>query len=257
MDRRKNRGSFILFSGALALASAVGYGVYNYYHKSKSEKLNKWLEDYIKEIEPKIKAEQETSLSPVTIASIVNLVTEIEEYLYLRDYSDIELKRISKLKTQEYESAVNQTIELHEKTFLRASKIVEKALNVNINDLKEILDQQTDSKKLRELIEVNQKDYEQYLPKIEKETLKKAFLAYSAQLIQQDKVVKNMFNFAKLRPEFREKAIDIFNLNRYVLKDSIQKEFNINEKYFYQLLVKHDLLNDSEVKAQRDFLKNL
>lgn len=253
MESKYNKSSFIL---AGAITAVIGSGLFYLYKQVKRNKLNSWLDEYIEEVDKKIKSQSGGPLSLETIANIINLVTEIEDYLYYKDYSHVEQARMDLLKKEGYEVAVVQSIELHEKTFNRAKMILQKRLNVNLEELKEIFTQQGGKTELKDLLEKTKRPYLS-IPVVDKDTVKNAYIYHVAQLIQYDKVDKNNQQLVKIKPEFREMAMHIYYINKYIAKDTLMAQYGLEDKYFPQLLTFHNLLEDKDIKLVLEELKNL
>jgi hypothetical protein len=254
----KSNSKMLKIAGGILL-SAIGYGLYKFFNKNKiiPEKLNNWLEEYIIQVNLKLKNNPGQELSFDSLASIMNLITEIEDYLFNRDYNEIEKIRISFLNDPaKYEEEVEKVLELHEKTFRKAIEIVENRLNISYSQIQHNFGSISCNKDYLNALENNQKDYEN-LPHIKKEDLKKAFLFYAEHAIQKEMASKNLLTLPNIKNEFKDIVLDVFILNKYLLKDTLEKEYGINEKYIYQLLRKYDLLKDPEIIELRDVLLNM
>jgi hypothetical protein len=258
-----NKQYYIVLGGAI-LASAFG-GAFQYFKKWKKDELNSWLEEYIKSVDEKLQKHKQGNqpLTVETICSIINLVAEIEEYLYVKDYSLLETNRISLFKNDNYENSVMNCISAHEKTFQRANKVIEKRLKVSINELQANLEELSgesisDKNAIKELLRYSKKNFPcENLPKVDKDTLKKAFLHYANQIEQLHKVDLNNLNIAKIKPEFKEIALHVYLVNKYILKDSLKLNYGIEEKYLNQLLTIHGLDQDSDVIIHREKILHL
>jgi hypothetical protein len=235
----------------------LGYGAYYIFKKRRNDGLSAWLEEYINEVSDKLATNKDSPLTIGTFTSLMNLITEIEEYLYNKEYSGLEKKRLQVLKdSDEYQKSVNESIEKHEIMFNKAKDILKKRLNVDCDTLPLLISEKSKDKNYVGFLERNQKNYID-LPILDKETVKNAYMFYVSQSIQKEKVSKNILNFPNFRPEYKDIVLDIYILNKYLLKDYVFNEYGINEKHFYQLLLKHDLLSDPEILGQREILSTL
>jgi hypothetical protein len=262
MSRCKNN-LYLLGGFALIAASRGVFKLYQNYYKS--DNLNSWLEEYIKEVEEKLQSlkNNDQPLNVETICHVINLVAEIEEYLYMKENSHLENTRISLMKTDGYENAVMECIAAHEKTFQRANKIIEKKLKLNINELQANLEElsgqsSSDKQSVKELLKICKKNYPlNILPKITKEKLKEAYLYYTKQIEILHKVDLNNLNITKIKPEFKEVALHVYLVNKYILRDTLKEEFGIEEKILNQLLIIHELDKDPQIVEQKQKISHI
>lgn len=250
--------------GGFAVITAFG-GIFKLYQNYKKDKLNTWLDEYVNEIEEKLQSLKNNgqALGIEIICDVINLVAEIEEYLYMKENCNLEKSRISVMKTDAYENTVMDCISAHEKTFQRANKIIEKKLKLNINELQANLEELygkngNDKQSVKDLLKICKKIYPlEDLPKIEKEKLKEAYLYYSKQIEILHKVDLNNINITKIKPEFKEVALHVYLVNKYILRDTLKEEFGIEEKILNQLLILHDLDKDPDIIVQKEKIRHI
>jgi hypothetical protein len=255
MDKMPHE-SLLKVAGGISTFSGISHGLMYLFNLFTSKDLSPWLEEYIDDANIKIKNKGKKILPIETVAFITNLLSEIEEYLYLKDYSDLENKRLNIMDNHKlYENAVYKSLENHEKTFKIAKNILDKRLNIDSSVLYDVI-RSLDHIELKILLENNQKNYAD-LPTIDAQKFKRIYLMYCEQLKQKQKISESLLQMSNFKSEYKEVAIEINNLNKYILKDSILKEYGINEKYFYQLLRDKKLLEDTEIKKTRSELFNI
>jgi hypothetical protein len=253
--------NLLKIAGGISTLSGISHGLFSLFNKftedkTNSPKLTPWLESYIEEVRVKLKGSKEQFLKKETIACVVNLLSELEEYLYLKNCMSLEDKRILLIESpKEYEAAVFECLECHEKYFAIAKNFLKKRLSINFEAILDCVNS-NNMKEFKILLEENQKEFDD-LPNIDKEIVKKAFIVYCNQQMHHEKVSENLFLISKADPDFYKVAMEIHNLNKFLLKDTMQREYGINEKYFYQLLKKNDLLNDSQIINFREIEKDL
>jgi hypothetical protein len=246
--------AFSWFRSSLFI-SIIGTGLYFVYKRVSKERLNKWLEEYIQEIEKEIEEQKKDILSIKTIIKIFNLITLIEDFLYNKDYESYEAERLKLFKTDSYEDSVLQCLDRHEICFKRAKIIVERRLKVNILDINEAINKHP-ANEIKRLLESTKRPFPE-IPITDRETLKKAYLQYSRTLIEHDKINKNNILLSQAKPGLSEMTKRIFIINKYVAKDYLKINYGIDEKYLGQLLEACNLLDDEEIKANIDELKSL
>jgi len=253
--------NLLKIAGGISTFSGIGHGLFYLFKKftndkTKSLKLTPWLERFIEEVKSKLKENKQKFLKIETIALVINLLSEIEEYLYLKECISLEERRLLLIESpKEYEAAVFESLKQHEKYFSVAKNFLSKQLGINFDAIIECINC-CNIKEFKMILDENQFEYDD-LPDVDKEILKKAFILYSNQKIQQEKVSENLLLIAKANSEFYKVAVEIQNLNKFLLKDTIYREYGINEKYFYQLIKKNDLLNDKQIKNFREIEKDL
>lgn len=245
----------------VGITTLIGGGIYFFYKKVKEIRqntLSQWLEEYVKEAKIKLLNSKDNVINIETISFIFNLVTEIEEFLYYNENKNIEEKRLSAFSTKDYEDIVIECLEIHEQTLERAKQIVNKRLNIDIDELQSSLESYKDKPYLKQLIQTNRKPYRpEQLPKLSKDIVKQGFMHYSSQIILHDKIDKNNINLAKSKPELKDSTLQVYFVNKYILKDYLKFNYGIEEKYFIQLLDMHDLNQDTEVKERLDAIINI
>jgi len=236
------------------IIAGLGQILYLTYSNRSLDKLSTWLENYIDDFKKKLKENLKNPFTIDNIAGIVNLITEIEDYLYSRDNPNLEGIRMSYLNDSiRYEQAINQELELHEKAFTKAIQIVERRLEINFIDLQEKFINYKNNKEFTMALEKNQKNFET-LPQIEKDLFRKAYLSYTENAIKKEMFSKSLLTFPNLKHDHKDIVLDVYILNKYLLKDNLEKEYGFKEKYIYQLLRKHELLNDPEIISRREVL---
>lgn len=250
MDKKK-----IIFGG---FAAAALSGLFYYLYKRLTKvQLSPWLEEYINELAEQVKkADQDKPLPLELIAFILNLLEEVEEHIYKNENPDLDTERQNALVDKKlYEELVYETILLREQCLDKARKIVEGRLNVSIHNLQEIM-AQSDKAKLKTLLKENKKTYGT-LPDVNSELLKKAYVEWVRTSIVHDRIAMKNFEAARYNPDYRTIAYEMLVFNKFLLKDKIAKDYKIEEKYFDQLLVKHNLLQDEEIRACKEELAKL
>jgi hypothetical protein len=236
----------------LIIAALVGAGVatlsFLYYWSKKSSKLEltPWLEEYIKEVQLKLK-ENNNTLNLEIVGYIIHLLSELEEYYYNKKHSELEVERANSINNKkEYEQLMHESIEHHDKHFAQAQKILEERLNISYENVKKVLDN-SPRNEVKEALEKYRKAYRE-IPEITKEKLKNAFIFHTKSLMNNNKIAREQLNLMTRSPDMQDICVKMIFTNKYLLTDNLRLKFKIDEKYLPQLLKLHNLLEDDEVK---------
>jgi hypothetical protein len=245
MDNKK-----ILIIGGLCIISVLSLGFYYFLKKKRKIQLSHWIEEYSKEIEGALAANKE-NLSVETIVSIFKLCSELEDYLYLNENHDLELERLDKINEKEvYEHLVYETEKRKDKCTTEAVEYLEQRLGISFNRLYEIL-KDVDKKEITRNNSNCEKLYNN-LPIVTKQKLRDAYKEYVQSVLTCNDVMKKQLGIVERDPKYESTAMKIIHLNRYLMEDTIRKNYGIRPKYFNQLLNEHRLLDEPEIKFLHD-----
>jgi hypothetical protein len=247
MERKK-----CLLTG-MGIASVLSFGLYFYFTKPKKIQVSQWLEEYIKDVQGKLAIDRRNP-SVETILAIFTLCSEVEDYLYMNDHSELEEERLEALNKKEtYEHLVFETEKRKDKYASEAVEYLEKMLGISFTRLNEIL-KDVDKNAINFDIEVYRKPYT-CLPLISKEKLREAYKAYGQFVLTCENVTKQQCALVERNSEYESIAMKIIHMNRCLTEDTIRKNYGIRTKYLVQLLREHKLLEDPEINGLYETLK--
>jgi hypothetical protein len=250
-----NKRNYII-GGIIVGTVAIG-GIFFWLFGRNKEKLSPWLEEYIKEVEAKLKTENKDKLCSLdTCAYVFNLFEEVNNFFYLNENSELEEERVNALgDNKKYEELVHHSLANREEYMERARKVVEGRLGISIHNLQENV-QKSDKTLFKNLVRTCQKKFPD-LPEISPDVLKKAYAEYVDSKLKIEKTAMQQFNIARVNPDYLQLAYEIMVFNNFMLKDRIYKEYKIHDKHFEQLIEKYKLNEDEEIKKLRDELSKV
>jgi hypothetical protein len=243
----ENKNKKILYYlGGGILLSAVTAGAYFLWKKLTDVKLSPWLEEYLEEAKERISKEKDQKYSIETIAFLINLLTEIDDYLFQLNYSFLDEDRLEAFEHKQiYTQLCMQTIETKNEMYLKAQDYIEKALKINMKSIDEILRTQ-EFRNYKEAMKTCKKRYYK-LPEIDKEKLKEAYLSYAKNKMLFQNFEQEQVYIMSRNPEYKMNAMVNIAFYQTKIKDELMIKYKIEEKYLEQLIEKHDLLKDAEV----------
>lgn len=255
MEKKKINDILLYLTGGVLATLTVG-GAYFILKRLSKPKLSQWLEDYLTEVEEMIKNNKGVDLSAMIIGHVYQLITEVEEHLYLSDHSDLEEDRVAMMNSpNDYRALFVETMEVREEYYKKATDIVEKRLNLSISNLDEML-RKYDIKEAKEALRTAKKPYDK-LPDVSKQTVREAFIYYVKEKKKNERIKDQEVYMMSMNPEYKNTAMANIFFIKNKLRDDIKAKYNLDEKYFDQLLDKYDLLNDSEVRYYQEEMKTL
>lgn len=246
--------------------SHIGYYLYNKFF-SKNIQLSQFLEEYFLEAETKL--QNEPTLSKNTVAFIINLFFELEDFIFITENRDLETERVdllSKNLSEEYEKSLKTTIQMHEESTAKATQLLEQRLKISM-DIMQQKYSKFDKKEISELMRKNRKKYyhlcdnsedsEYKKEMLNKKKVKDAYLEWGRINKERDETSKKLFLFSTQNQNFEAFALQLFMLNKYFVKDKIYTKYGIKSKHFNDLLTEFQLDDDKEVKEMKEELDNL
>jgi hypothetical protein len=253
MSSDNKTSQYVFYTCGAALFTAAVGGLYYVYKKTSKPKLNEYLEEYLKEIQAMIKNNKEKTLTVEIVGHIFQVITETEDYLYNLENSDLEEERVAYIKNeQNYRMLFAETMQIRNEYFEKATKLVEGILKISFAQLDEIL-KQYDIKDTKDTLKKAKKPYKT-LPDIEKSKVREAFIFQVQQKKQNERYAQEQMYIMNLNPDYRNQAMAQIYYVKNKLKDDIKSRFGFDEKFMEQLVEKHQLLADSEVKYYHDEL---
>lgn len=270
LSYRDNKRLYI--TGGIALGSLLIYVGLWMKKKFKKVTLNKWFDEYLNELkemqkEVDLKSNNKDNLNTISnknnlpinlLAFAMNLITELQSYLFNKENEHLELERIKNLNNEEeYERLVTETVEVHESYYETARNIIYSKTGVNLKNVNEMLSN-IDQREFKEALNTQKKDYfKEDLPTISIEKLKEAYVFYAKTFAKHTRIANEQTTIMKKRPEYQEIAFKTIFQNKFLLKDMVKQKYNIDTKYLDQLVKEHDLVNsDSEIAYFYEMNKN-
>lgn len=254
MNTRRNDWSFknnknLFIFGGLALSSALVYISKWLLAKYKKVTLNEWLNEYLQEIKGDYEKEKKNQYSVPFIAKCMNIVQEIQEYLFQKDFPGLEQERIKNLSnTKEYENLINESFETQEPYYKTAMKVLYDATQIDMEDVQQFM-QSVDQNEMKKEMEENKKPYyDKDLPEISPSLLKEAYITYAKTQSEHSRKAAEQMLIMQRKPEYQEIGFKTIIQNKYLLKDLIKSKYHVDSKYLNQLIKKHNLLEDQEVQ---------
>jgi hypothetical protein len=236
-------------TGGIAISTLILYGVKWVFSKLKKITVNTWLEEYMAEMKEKYTTIKNKKMFPVSfLAHAMNLITEVQNYLYAQDHQDLENERKKNFGNEKlYEELVMETVEVHEKYYFSANSLITEKTGIDMEEIKNQL-QTVDQREFKvALMEDKRPYYESELPKIDKIKLKEVYIAYAKTQAQHSRIATEQMILMQKKPEYQEIAFKTIFQNKFLLKDMILIKYGIDTKYLNQLIDKHNLLEDSEI----------
>ena len=259
----KNKIIFYLsfgFTSGIFLIS--GYKFFNKLFKNSEEIFLEEIENIKKNLKEKIKVY--VNLNENICVEILSLINKIFEYKYKELFEENDNERRELLKNnqiKEYENKVNITI-INQKELL--NKIINelfKELNIknSYDEIQKILKRNFDFE-LEKLFYKYDKPL--FLNKIKENKLKEAYFFYESVLTTEITMFKNEINYnsIKLENEITNNINSIENKLEFIkikTNDKLFNKFNINERELIYLIFDTNLINNNEIKASHDRIKNL
>jgi hypothetical protein len=254
MDDNKKKLLTYLGGGAIA-AFAVGT-LYYFWKRNSEVKLNEWLEEYIKEVEVMLKNNQGKELTLEIIGHIFQLITEIEDYMYLLKNTDLEEDRLAAIDNEkEYRLIFAETMEVRNEFYEKGAAVVEKRLGISMGAMDEIL-KKYDPAESKEIIRKARKPYKE-LPKVSIEKVRDGFIYFVKQKKINEKAAQEQLYMMKMNPDYRTRAMASIYYMKNRLKDEIKAKYGIEDKYLELLIEKYELQKDSEVLYYQQELRSL
>jgi hypothetical protein len=239
MERKR----IYLLSG-IGIATIFSFGLYYFiWRKRKTYTLTSWLEEYIQEVEAKMKKDGD-KLSNDTILSIFNVLTEIDDEIFTTNNSDLIRRRRASLgNPAEYEKLAFESYERDEFSKQEARNYLEKRLGLTFD----ILTRKLREKKLAEVVE-HKKAYPR-LPAITVEKLKGLYRFYVKLVSSYVKLVQQQMKIVESNPEYEGQAMRLIHLYKCTIEDKIMMGYGIRKKYVPQLVREYELSKDTEMKC--------
>ncbi len=237
------------------LVFATVGGLYYVWKKLSKIKLNPWVEDYLNEIELMLKNKKD-EIPLEAIGHIFQIITEVEEVLYLEQNSDLEEERVLSIKNEmRYRLLFAETMETRNEFYEKATKYVEKRLNISLAKIDEILKRHSPAE-TKNIIKNAKKAYPN-VPNVPTSVLREAYIYYAKQKKLNDQFAQEQMLLLQINPDSQARVMANIYFTKNKLKDEIKAKYGFEEKYFDQLIEKHELLKDSEVAYYHDELKNI
>ena len=251
-----NENKKLYLYGGIALGSLLVYASSWLLKKFKSVKVSPWLEEYFSDIKDQYKELKNKKLTAEFIGSVMNLSTELQTYLFANDHADLENDRVKNINNEKvYEELVAESVELHEKYYMASSDLIKSKTGIDMGELGQSLSTY-DQKEIKDATKTQRKDYyDSELPLIEKDKLKEAYILYAKTYTQHARISSEQMVLAQRKPEYQEIAFKTIFQNKFLLKDMIKSKYGIDTKYLEQLLKKHELLDDNEVRYYYEDVK--
>ncbi len=245
----------LYITGGLALGSVLIYSIRWMLQRFKNTKLTPWIEEYLGEVKERYK-ELNKKPNVEFVAYIMNLSTELQQYLFSIDHSDLENERIKNINNEKaYEDLVAETVELYEKYYLAASGIIKSRTGIDMDQFGQTL-QGFDQREIKEASKTQKKDYfETELPLIDKDKLREAYIFYAKTYTQHARIASEQMVLAQRKQEYQEIAFKTIFQNKFLLKDLIKSKYGIDQKYFDQLIKNSGLLDDNEIRYYYEDVK--
>lgn len=237
-------------AGGVGISILLG-GIYYYWKKVSKVKLNPWLEEYFKEVQ-EMKKNSKGEICVELIGHIFQLISEVEEFLYLGENKDLEEARIVHVDSEkDYRALFSETMEARTEFYEKAQSLVESRLGISIAQIEQEglskLNSPEDKAKLRNA----RKKYDD-VPEVAQANLREAFKYFVTHKKINDHRAQEQQYMASINPEYKTKAMAAIYLAKNKLQDEIRAKYKFDDKYFDQLLEKHGLLSDPEIKLLYD-----
>jgi hypothetical protein len=253
----KNNKSLYI-TGAIALGTAAIYTFSYLLKKFKTITLNKWLDEYLSEIKDQFREVKNKEIYPEQFtASVMNLVNEIQNFLYMKENSDLEKERIGKLGDDKlYEEAVSQTVETHEKYYLDANSVIKSKTGIDVEKIKSEQLPKVSQFEFKKFLMSEKKNYfPEDMPKLDKSRLREAYIFYAKTYTQHARISAEQMSIMQTRPEYQEVAFKTIFQNKFLLKDLITTKYGVDSRFLTQMVVESGLLEDSEVNYYYEDVK--
>jgi len=252
----ENKKTFLYVISGGALVSLAVSGLYYFWKRLSKPKLSAWVEEYMNEIEVMLKERKDGHISVEAIGHIFQVITEVEENLYVHQNADLEEERVDAIgRDQQYRLLFAETMETRNEYYEKATKYVEDRLKISIGELDEVL-KKFSPKETKDILKKAKKKYTD-VPEVKQSAVREAFIYFVKQKKLNEKFSQEQIYIMNLNPEHRNRAMANIYFIKNKLKDEIKAKFGFDEKYLDQLVEKHDLLKDSEVLYYHEELKSL
>ena len=252
MNEYFKKNKLLVISGIIALSSLIATGFYYFYYR-RNITLSKWLEKYAVFIEDLLKKEK-NKLNIETVAYIINFMSELEDFLFRQDYSELESERIQHLDNPEvYEEFVYKTREGQDKIFHEACKYTEIRFNYSMIDLKEVIDKSLRNKKNKWRVIHSRNKFPYFkedLPVIDTKTLREAYIEYVKSVNSNADLISREVIHMENNPDYFEEGNRMIYLIKYRSKDLLKSKNKFEDKYFDSMIA-----NDKVLSKDLDILE--
>lgn len=231
---------FLLAIGITTLFSSLA--IYLWYRYRKSI-ITKSFEKRLLLI--KTKFQDSKILNEEICFTIENLIIDLADFFYFRDYINQETLRndLLDIHDQEYEEICFETLKLQSECIDKAHRYLLSYTGINYEDVRRVIKMNrmnylTLKQKYRSISED--------IPIVDKKIVKEAYIFFADKI---HKVKSDARNIVDLRNQdekdemYKSMIIDTFRV-----KDRLQQLYNIDERFLSDLLDKHELRADEEIK---------
>lgn len=248
----KKKIYYYIAGGALATLGLAGF--YFLYKKLSKPKLNPWLEEYFTEIQEMISRNGGNEPTLEIIGHTFNIISEVEEYLYTKENKDLEEERVAAINNErEYRALFAETMEVRNEFYEKAASIVESKLHLTMQQMDEAL-RKFDMKESKEALRSAKKSYAT-IPDVSSSKVRDAFIFYVREKKFNEEFIRQQLYMSNMNPDYKTKAMANIYYVKNKLRDQVKAKFGFDDKYFDQLIQKHNLGEDSEIKYYQEELK--
>lgn len=216
---------------------------------SKQEELSEEQQIEIEEIKQKIKENEGEICTDIAIRILAQINRQVEEIIK-KTNSDIEHRRRQAIHNENvYNSVCAEFFSLKESSYNKATNEILGYFNMQISDLKEIMEQITLFEVEKKIFIYNKPSFnENYIP--ERMKVKEGFIFFGNKFIDEMTIFNNQLS------KMNEISHDLTIFKMLVIKikvdDLLYLKFGMTENQIRYLIFEYSLMDDKEVKSIND-----
>lgn len=252
-NKNKNQGVFknlglYLFLGSAAISIAGGiYYLYSIWNRDND--LNEEQQIEIEEIKLKIQEKNGDICTDIAIKILAQINKRVEEIMK-KTKIDIDQKRRDAIDNESlYNKLCAEYFALKEESYNKATNQILGYFNMQMSDLKEIMEQITPSEVEKKIFLYHKPTFVN-IPVPNKNKTKEAFIFFG------NKFVDEMSSFNLEMSKLNEISNDLTIFKMLMLKmkidDSLYNKFGLTENQVRYLIFEYSLLEDKEIKVIND-----
>jgi hypothetical protein len=242
------------FIGITGLFSFLSYFLWRRLRKNS---ISANFVNRLREIKVKYDAIPNRQLNEEISFTLMNILQDISDYFYFRDYSHEENLRSACLDypehEEEYENLCFETMQLQHECMERAKVVLTNYTGVTFTKINEFLKNNRDGN-YRDLINkyrIRKDD----VPNLQRDKAKEAYIFYADETYR--------FNILSIQaqnnnnPAAQQEYIRFFIVNQLKVKDRLLEKYSVEERYLMDLLDIHNLREDPEIMQRINRMKAL
>jgi hypothetical protein len=242
------------FIGITGLFSFLSYFLWRRLRKNS---ISANFVNRLREIKVKYDAIPNRQLNEEVSFTLMNILQDISDYFYFRDYSHEENLRSACLDypehEEEYENLCFETMQLQHECMERAKVVLTNYTGVTFTKINEFLKNNRDGN-YRDLINkyrIRKED----VPNLQREKAKEAYIFYADETYRFTILSIQAQN--NNNPAAQQEYVRFFIVNQLKVKDRLLEKYSVEERYLLDLLDIHNLREDPEIMQRINRMKAL